>query len=208
MGFGRRMARKAVRKTVGRSVWQATHPIGTMKSAMTPRPLRKATRAIYTVTNPLGAAQNYAINKAFYPNRGRGSNAGSQSGGNDYGVQTVSGGGARAEEAAASHSYISQLMAVQREKFHNSARPIIPDPATVDAKVWIMAESKRRHGEAKFLEFKKRKLIKAEVLSYAMDQAEIAFQQLQMDRSLAQGKADAWWQDLIAGEKDVLEAAL
>jgi hypothetical protein len=208
MGIGRRIARKAVRKTVGRSVWRATHPVGTMRSAMTPRLLRKASRAIYTVTNPLGAAQNYALNKAFYPNGGRASITGQRPTGNNHGYRSASGGGVRAEEAAASHSYTSELMAVQREKFQKVTRPIIPPPAPVDAKPWILAETRRRHGEAKLFEFKKRKIIEAEVLGYAMGQAEIAFQNLEREHVLAQSKADAWWQDLINGKKDVLEAAL
>lgn len=156
---------------------------------------------IYTVTNPLGAAQNYALNKAFYPNGTRGSQTRSRAIGNALGVQTASGGGVRAEEAAASHEYIHELMAVQREKFRDAVPPVIPFPAPVDAKKWILLESKRRAGEAKPWEFKKRRMITAEVLRYAMDQAEIAFQGLEEKYKVAQADADKWWQDLIDGKK-------
>jgi hypothetical protein len=57
MGFARRVVRKSVRKATPRPVRKAMHPARTARRAVTPRPVRQASRAVYTVTNPLGAAE-------------------------------------------------------------------------------------------------------------------------------------------------------
>jgi hypothetical protein len=52
VGFGRRLARKAVRRSVPRPVRRAMHPVRTAKRAVTPRPVRQVSRAVYTITTP------------------------------------------------------------------------------------------------------------------------------------------------------------
>src|SRR4051812_22331621 len=65
MGFARRVVRKSVRKATPRTVRRAMHPVRTAKYAVTPRPVRQLSRAVYTVTNPLGAAENAFIGAAL-----------------------------------------------------------------------------------------------------------------------------------------------
>jgi hypothetical protein len=71
MGFGRRLMRKTVRRATPRSVRRAMHPVRTAKRAVTPRPLRQVSRAVYTITNPLGAAENKLIGAALGSGRQR-----------------------------------------------------------------------------------------------------------------------------------------
>ena len=61
MGFGRRLIRKTVRKATPRSVRRAMHSVRTVRYTVTPKPLKQLSRAVYTVTNPLGAAENKLI---------------------------------------------------------------------------------------------------------------------------------------------------
>lgn len=44
-------------KTARRTVRKATHPVGTIKSAVTPKPIKKAKRAVRTVIHPIEAAE-------------------------------------------------------------------------------------------------------------------------------------------------------
>jgi hypothetical protein len=79
VGFARRLvrrtARRAVRKSVRRvtpgPVRKVTHPARTVKYAVTPRPVRQVSRAVYTVRNPLGAAENKVMGAALNAGRGR-----------------------------------------------------------------------------------------------------------------------------------------
>jgi hypothetical protein len=137
MGFGRRLARKAVRTATPRSVRRAMHPVRTVKHAVTPKPIKKISRAAYTIRNPLGAAENKLINAAFstgrphrHPARSRGGST--RQAPSPYtppmrvptSAPTAS--GTRAVEAAASQQRIAQLMAVQRERFAEPRCPILP----------------------------------------------------------------------------------
>ena len=73
MGFGRGLARRAVRKSVRRatprSVRRAVHPARTARNAIMPRPVKQVRRAAYTVKHPVGAAENAAIGAVLYPPR-------------------------------------------------------------------------------------------------------------------------------------------
>jgi hypothetical protein len=48
-----------------------------MKSAVTPRPVKQLSRAVYTVTNPLGAVENKLIGAALNGGKSRRSSGGS-----------------------------------------------------------------------------------------------------------------------------------
>jgi hypothetical protein len=52
MGFTSRLVRKSVRRATPRTVRRAMNPVGTLRSAVTPRPLKQLSRTLYTVTNP------------------------------------------------------------------------------------------------------------------------------------------------------------
>jgi len=71
VGFAKRVVRKSVRKATPRSVRKAMNPVGTVKSAITPRPVKQLTRGVYTVTNPLGAAENALIGSVLNAGGGR-----------------------------------------------------------------------------------------------------------------------------------------
>jgi hypothetical protein len=47
MGFARRAVRKSVRWATPQPVRQAMHPARTVKNAVTPRPVKPASRAVY-----------------------------------------------------------------------------------------------------------------------------------------------------------------
>jgi hypothetical protein len=141
VGFGRRLARKAVRRSVPRPVRPAMHPVRTAKRAVTPRPVRQASHALYTITNPLGAAENKLINAAFGSgnhNRRRSNSTNSQGTRHTTpsqatrGTAAATGAGIRVAEATASHLHLAELMAVQKERFTPAQRPILAPPVPVD----------------------------------------------------------------------------
>ncbi len=57
-------ARRCVRRRRGRCA-RAMHPVRAAKYAVTPRLVRQASRVVYTITNPLGAAENELIGAAL-----------------------------------------------------------------------------------------------------------------------------------------------
>lgn len=71
MGFGRRLVRKSVRRATPRTVRRVVHPVRTVKHAVTPSPVRKINQAVYTATNPVGAAENRLIGVALNAVTGR-----------------------------------------------------------------------------------------------------------------------------------------
>ncbi len=210
MGFGRRLIRKTIRKATPRSVRRAMHPVRTLKYAVTPRPIKQISRAVYTVTNPLGAAENKLIG-AFLNGRSRRRSGGGYGGspaGSGYATAATGVGGVRAVEAAASHDRLAQLMAVQRERFAQSRRPIVPAPASVDLTPFRDAEWARRKGEVRFWQRGRRRQMRAEVERFAHAQAAQSFTRLQAAQQEHQARADAWWSALSHGEPRVLTAAL
>lgn len=100
-----------MRRATPRSVPRAMHPVRTAKNAVTPRPIEQASRALYTVTNPIGAAENTLIGAALYSSRS------SRRGTNSRGSTTVRQVGTtptaterRHAEGAAAHNALEQLM--------------------------------------------------------------------------------------------------
>jgi hypothetical protein len=210
MGFARRLVRKSVRKATPRSVRRAMHPVRTVKHSVTPRPVKQMSRAMYTVTNPLGAAENKVIGAAL-------SGSGKRSAGRQRAVprtaqatatQSATAGGVRAAEAAQSADRLAQLMAVQRERFADVQRPVIPAPAAVDAGQFIEAEWARRKAEAPWWQRAKRRQLRAEVEQYARSLAADAHSRAQREHQEQQAAADAWWNALHRGEPAVVTAAL
>lgn len=221
MGFGRRLVRKAIRTATPRSVRRAMHPVRTVKHAVTPKPIKKISRAAYTIRNPLGAAENKLINAAFasgrphrHPARSRGGSTRQASTPRPYTppmrvpTSAPSASGTRAVEAVASQQRIAQLMAVQRERFAEPRRPIVPPPAPVNPTPFRNAEWARRKHEVPFWRISQRQQLRAEVDQTAHAQAAQAFAQLQAAQREQQTAADAWWQALCQGDQAVLTTAL
>jgi hypothetical protein len=212
MGFARRVVRKSVRKATPRSVRRAMHPVRTLKYAATPRAVSQMSRAVYTVTNPLGAAENKLIGAALRGGRprrsaaGRGPRPGRP--GNVLPGGVVSGSGVRAAEAAASHDTLARLMAVQRERFAEARPPVIPDPAPVDPSPARVEEWARRKGEVRFWQRARRKQLRIEVEEHAKTRAALVFTQAQAKQREQQAGVDTWWRALNQGESAVLSAAL
>jgi hypothetical protein len=206
MGFARRVVRKSVRKATPRPVRRAMHPVGTLKSAVTPRPLKQLNRAVYTVTNPLGAAENAVIGAALYPRRGARRTSARRTPSSSTG--TVSGTGIRAQEAVQVHDRLTLLMAVQRERFASSARPIVPIPQRQDAGPVAKADWRRRRREVRPWRRSARKELHQDVQQQAQEQVELAYQSACHEAEAAQAEADAWWRALTIGDGPVTTAAL
>jgi hypothetical protein len=212
MGFGRRLVRKAVRKATPRSVRRAMHPVRTVKHAITPRPVKQISRAVYTVTNPLGAIENKLIGAAL-GGRGRGrrqKNASTRIEVARTAIWPTSPVYANAREAESmmSTNTLASLMAVQRQRFAPSARPVVPDPPPVDATPFRYAEWERRRNEARFWQRGKRRQIRDEVERFAQASAEYEYARLKAVQREHQANADAWWSALSQGESATLTAAL
>lgn len=132
MGFGRRLARKAVRRATPRSVRRAMHPVRTAKRAVTPKAVRKVSRAVYTMTNPLGAAENKLIGAALgsgHKRRRSTTQRRTRSARTSHPASARSPAGTpmtstdvRASEAMASTAQLANLMTVQRERFAPAQR--------------------------------------------------------------------------------------
>jgi hypothetical protein len=59
------LLRKAVRKSMPKPVRQVTHPVTTARRAVTPAPVRRATRAVGTVAHPINSLENNALNAVW-----------------------------------------------------------------------------------------------------------------------------------------------
>ena len=218
MGFARRMVRKSVRKATPRAVRQVAHPVRTMKSAVTPRPVKQLSRAVYTVTNPLGAAQNAVIDAVLNPPRPSGRRSGgmarARTATHHAAPATVTvGGGVRAAEALESCDRIAALMAVQRQRFDPAARPVIPAPAAVEptqfyVEEWAAASQLAEHRKIRFWQRARRQLLKADVGARTIARAQEANTAQAADHAARQAEADRWWTALNRGDKDVVTAAL
>ncbi|MFF4599789.1 hypothetical protein [Amycolatopsis sp. NPDC001319] len=110
---------------------KTAHPIRTVKYAVTPRPVRQLSRAIYTVTNPLGAAENALVNSLF-AGRGKNRRRTATRAAAPRATPTTSTSDVRAAEGAAAHDQLAALMSVQRERFSPAQRPVINSPVPVD----------------------------------------------------------------------------
>jgi hypothetical protein len=207
VGFTRRLVRKSVRKATPRSVRRAMHPVRTVRYAVTPRPVRQVSRALYTVTNPLGAAENAVIGSMLNAGSGRrrtatrGSSPGRQ-------TMTVAVSGVRAAEAVEVHDRLARLMAVQRDRFAPATQPILAATLPVDASGIAAAEWARRKREAHFWRIGARKQIRRECTASAAAEASRRFQEAQEERERQQEAADQWWNALTAGDGPTVTAAL
>lgn len=214
MGFAKRMVRKSVRKATPRTVRRAMHPVRTAKSAVTPRPLKQLSRAAYTVTNPLGAAENALIGAVLYPGSGRRRGSGGSRPPAAHRRQSNSGGvvvgtGVRAEQALESVDLLASLMEVQRGRFAPAARPLVADPPPPDqapmrAAAWAALGKQRPRPWKRAARQETRGLIAEEVALAAAEQHRLALAQTAARRAAA----DAWWAALNAGEPQTLRAAL
>jgi hypothetical protein len=219
VGFGRRLARKAVRKATPRSVRRAMHPVRTVKYAVTPRPVKKLSRAVYTVTNPLGAAENKLINAVFDggSNRSRGSRRSNPPpvAWRPYSTSAgVSAAGRTAQPIASApvqapfEDQLAALMSVQRARFAPAQPPTVPPPPAVDPAAFKQAEWARRKKEAPFWHRSKRRRLREEAEEAArvlVERERARLYAIQQDYRM---RADAWWQALCRGDPQVLGAAL
>lgn len=217
MGFARRVVRKSVRKATPRSVRKAMHPVRTAKNAITPRPVKRLSRAVYTVTNPLGAAENALIGSVLNGGRGSRRKTRSRSSGRSSSTQRPrssgtggqgSAAGVRAAEAIASQDTLAQLMVVQRERFAVAQRPVaaapeLPDPAPLRAAEW-----NRLKRQAHFWQRERRAQLRAQAFGSADAQNIAAYQAALAHAATWQQQADRWWDALNRGESNVLAAAL
>jgi hypothetical protein len=215
MGIGKRLARKAVRRSVPRSVRRAVHPVRTVKRAVTPRPVRQVSRAIHTVTNPLGAAENMLINSVTNSrSRGRRTTGTRSRTTRPTAWRTTSAApvisvtDVRAAEGAASHHHLAELMAVQRERFTPAQRPIIPLPAPADPAVLEQQEWAKIKHDTRPWQRARRKELRQIAAGRAAQQAAEFNARAQTHHRSQQAQADAWWTALQQGRPQVLRAAL
>ena len=194
------------------------HPVRTVKYAVTPRPVKKLSRAVYTVTNPLGAAENKLINAVFDgPSRSRGSRRPSPppAAWRPYSTSAaVSAPGRTAHPIASApvqapfEDELAALMSVQRARFAPAQRPAVPPTPTVDAAAFQQAEWARRKNEAHFWQRAKRRRLREEAAEVARVLAEHERARLYAIQQDYRMRADAWWQALCQGDPQVLGAAL
>jgi hypothetical protein len=186
------------------------HPVRTVKHAVTPKPVRAMSRAVYTVTNPLGAAENKLIGAALAGGRKRTNTrrrtAHARRPATSSAGQTAS--SSRAQEGAAATARLATLMAVQRERFSPVKRPVLAPPSPPPATTFIAEEWARRKGETRFWQRSRRKALRIEVNHSGTALATSAFAAAQMDHARAQAEADAWWQALSVGDQPTVTAAL
>jgi hypothetical protein len=221
VGLGRRIVRKSVRKATPRSVRRAVHPVRTAKRAVTPRPVRQVSRALYTVTNPLGAAENKLIGAALNTGRSRSKARNTGRGRSNVGSNAISAASTDAAfsrqpsprrdgsaEAADAHDVMAQLMAVQRERFTPAQRPIIPAPTPVNSAPWEIEEWALRKAETRTWQRARRRAVRAEVRAFAESKALEQFTRTQTAWQEQQRRADAWWAALNKGDPVVVRAAL
>lgn len=213
MGFGRRLMRKTVRRATPRSVRRAMHPVRTAKRAVTPRPVRQVSRAVYTITNPLGAAEDKLIGAALGSGRrrrtsGRSRTTARRTRPNQTTGTTVTGAGVRAAEGAASHRQLAELMAVQRERFAPAQRLVVADPPSVDAIPLETQEWKRLKRGVHVWQRGERKRLRHAAAVHGQREAADLYSQACAQQRAQQVEADTWWQSLLNGQPDVLRAAL
>ena len=202
MGFTRRL----VRHTTPRSVRRAMHPVRTARIAATPRSIRRASFIAYSVTNPLGAAENKLISSAF---RGLASSGGSQSQTNfASGDQIISGSGVRAEEGANSADLMESLMSVGRRKFEPIQPLVLVTPQRKDPNIWFRPEWKMRRSELHFWQRKLLSELRVELGDYANKCADEDLAMETQSRNLRQEKIDKSWNLLLDGDSKMIENSL
>jgi hypothetical protein len=114
-------------------------------------------------------------------------------------TQYASSTGVRAQEAVEVHDQLALLMAVQRERFAASTRPIVAMPQRVNLATAARAEWRRRKREIRPWRLTARRALRADVQSWAQQHVQSAYQDECRDRDGQQLLADAWWTALIEG---------
>jgi hypothetical protein len=183
------------------------HPVRTARHAVTPRPVRQVSRALYTVTNPLGAAENALIGSALR-GRSRRSRSDGASRGRSSSQVTVTVSGVRATEAVEVHDALEGLFAVQRERFAPTQAPVLPYPQPEDPTKIAAVEWARRKGEVPVWRVGARKKLRGETTFFGQVEATCRFQIAQEERQRAQGEADRWWLALTNGHAATVGRAL
>lgn len=216
MGFARRVVRKSVRKATPRTVRRAMHPARTARHAVTPRPIKQLSRGMYTVTNPLGAAENALIGSALNAGGKRKGSSRRRSGGSSgRGTQPattyaggMTAGQVRAAEGAASNQQLAQLMAVQRSRFTPASRPLVPAATPVDPDPIFAAWWAQQKKDTRFWQRARRRQLQAELHAQADVRSAEMFTQAEATQAAEQQRADAWWAALLAGDPAVVTHAL
>ncbi len=196
MGFAKRVVRKSVRKATPRSVRKVMNPVGTVKSAITPRPVKQLTRGVYTVTNPLGAAENALIDSVLNAGGGRRRSSSPSSGTRAPSPAAQ----AKLHQAFHAHDALTSLMAAGRERFQPATRPVLPAPSPTDPAPLEAAEWAARKSQASIWRRGERKRLRLEAAAAARASAD--------QHRRRQVEADAWWERLSRGEERTLTAAL
>lgn len=204
MGLGR----KLVRRAMPRSARRAMHPVRTLRYAATPRSVKRASRIAYTITNPLGAAQNHMINSVINVGSKYSRESSRPTTSSEFNGAVLSGSGVRAEAGADSYERIAELMLVGRERFVSAAHPVIPEPTLPDPTPWYREEWQRRKHEVKFWQRTHIKELKSQAHSHAEICAEMAFTEAMQQHRIDQADADEWWKQLMIGEPNTLRASL
>ena len=99
-------------------------------------------------------------------------------------------------------------MAVQRERFVEPQRPVVPPPGPIDPRRFRDAQWARRKGELHFWQVSARKRLRTEVEHSAEAQAADIYRghhELWQDH---QAQADKWWNGLLAGDPPIVAGAL
>jgi hypothetical protein len=186
---------------------------------VTPRPVKQLSRAIYTVTNPLGAAENKVVNAVFdgSPSRSRGSRRSSPppAAWRPYLTPAAaSAAGGTAQPIASTptqapfEDQLAALMSVQRTRFAPAQPPAVPPPPTVDPAAFQQAQWARRKNEAHFWQRAKRRRLREEAEEAARVLVEHERARLYAIQQNYRTRANAWWQALCRGDPQALGAAL
>lgn len=214
MGFAKRIVRKSVRKATPRSVRKVMNPVATMKSAVTPRPVKQLTRGIYTVTNPLGAVENALIDSVLNAGGGRRRSSGASpsrasSGSRSPGTRAPSPAAqVKLQQAVHAHDALTSLMAAGRERFQPVTRPVLPAPSPTDPAPLEAVEWAARKNQAPAWRRGERKRLRLEAAAAARAHADQRDRELAEQHCQRQAETDAWWERLSRGEERTLTAAL
>ncbi|MFJ9901670.1 hypothetical protein ACIRVK_01985 [Streptomyces sp. NPDC101152] len=183
----------------------------TVKNAVTPQPIKQVSRTAYVVTHPIGAAENKIIDVALGSGGRRTVGAGRRP---SSGVRPRSasrgtvGNGVRAAEATASLEELARLMSVGHQQFAEAQRPLVPEPAPVDATPFREKEWARRKTEAHWWQRRRRRQIRKEARDYGERQAADTYAVAQQGQQERQSAANAEWDALCRGERSAITTAL
>jgi hypothetical protein len=178
---------------------------------------------VYTVSNPLGAAENALIGAVL--NAGSGGRASKNRHGSSQRAvpaSTAVAGRAgsssaptappaatsRALAGAASLAEIAQLMSVERERFESAVPVVLQPPAPVDLVALRRQLWSRRKREVPVWRSSARRRLADDVTREASIEASVATRAASDVHGASQARADAWWRALQAGEPDTVTAAL